>query len=69
MSYVIRHKATGDYLRAGHEWTSQLDLALHFNSGTRLVGYLEKTGNQDTADALEIIPVSPAGEPLSFPRP
>ena len=64
MSYVIRHKSTGHYLRGKHEWTSELGCALHFNSGTRMVSYLEKTGEAAAADALEVIPVSPTDQPL-----
>src|SRR5688500_12582459 len=44
MSFVVRHKSTGYYLQSHRAWTSHLDSALHFNSGLRLVNYIERGG-------------------------
>lgn len=57
MSFVVRHKQTGDFLRGQGEWTERLEEAAHFNSGIRLVHYLEWLGLARLPDLLEILPV------------
>jgi hypothetical protein len=53
--FAIRHKNTGHYLKGPGEWTNQLDAALQFNSGLKLITYLERTGIRERPEALEVI--------------
>ena len=55
MSYVVRHKSTGRYLRGRGQWTGDLENALHFNSGLSLVNYIDSGAERDGADRLEIV--------------
>jgi hypothetical protein len=55
MSYVVRHKNTGHYLQGHDQWTTHLGSALQFNSGMKLVHYIERGGLRVTADTLEIL--------------
>jgi hypothetical protein len=59
MSYVVRHKSTGNFLRGQNQWTDLLESALHFNNGLNLVHYLERGRVRVSQDALEILVVSP----------
>jgi hypothetical protein len=62
MSFVVRHKGTGYYLQSHHAWTNQLESALRFNSGLRLVHYVERGGVEEKPEQLEvvIVPNAPA---------
>jgi hypothetical protein len=56
MSLVVRHKDTGQYLQAHGCWTSQLECAMQFNSGLRLVDYVEHDGGvHEKAEQIEIV--------------
>ena len=55
MSFVVRHKETGFYLRAHDSWTNQIDGALCFNSGLRLVDYVEHGGVREKPERIEIL--------------
>jgi hypothetical protein len=65
MSYVVRHKNTGDFLGSQNQWTNHLDRALHFNSGWNLVQYLEKSRVREPQEALEVLIVSPTEQVLA----
>ena len=55
MSFILKHKRTGCYLQGSNQWTSQMDYALQFSSGMKLVDYIERSGVHERADAMEII--------------
>jgi hypothetical protein len=56
MSLIVRHKGTGQYLHAKGAWTPELDNAMQFNSGLRLVDYLEHSGGvHEKPDQIEVI--------------
>ena len=55
MTFVLRHKSTGSYLKGQNEWTPQLEAALQFDSGLKLVRYLEWNSVREKQDALEVI--------------
>lgn len=55
MSLVVRHKDTGCYLQAHDSWTKQLESAMHFHSGLRLVDYIEHGGVHGKLDRIEVI--------------
>jgi hypothetical protein len=57
MSYVVRHKGTGRYLEGRDQWTSHLESALQFNSGLKLVSYIEHGNVHESQDSLEILAV------------
>lgn len=59
MSLVIRHKGTGFYLQSHHRWTNQVESALRFNSGLRLVNYVERGGMRENQEQIEILIVPP----------
>jgi hypothetical protein len=59
MSFVIRHKGTGYYLQSHHRWTNQLESALRFNSGLRLVHYVERGGVRENTEQIEVLIVPP----------
>jgi hypothetical protein len=60
MSYVVRHKSTGRYLEGRDQWTTHLESALQFNSGLKVVSYVEQNGNvHESQDALEVLPLGP----------
>ena len=44
MSLIVRNKDTGCYLQAHDLWTRELNAAMRFNSGLRLVDYVEHGG-------------------------
>jgi hypothetical protein len=58
MSFIVRHKITGRYLQGHGEWTNQPASALQFNSGLKLVDYLERGGVREKSDQLEIVVVA-----------
>lgn len=62
MSLVVRHKDTGCYLQAHGLWTRELETAMRFNSGLRLVDYVEHGGTHEKPEQIEIIVVSSLGE-------
>jgi hypothetical protein len=55
MSYVVRHKSTGRYLEGRDQWTSHLEHALQFNSGLKLVSYIERGNVHESQDSLEVL--------------
>lgn len=55
MSLVVRHKETGCYLQAHGAWTPQLDGAMRFNSGLRLVDYVEQGGADEQPERIEVL--------------
>ena len=56
MSLVVRHKGTGQYLQAHGAWTPELNNAMRFNSGLRLVDYVEYSGGvREKPDQIEVI--------------
>jgi hypothetical protein len=56
MSFVVRHKGTGQYLQGQGAWTPQLDSAMQFNSGRRLLDYLQdRSGVHEKEEGLEIV--------------
>ena len=57
MSFVVRHKSTGYYLQSHQCWTNELDSALRFNSGLRLVHYVERGGVRESPEQLEVLVV------------
>ena len=59
MSLVVRHKDTGCYLQAHDSWTNHLESAMHFNSGLRLVDYIEHGGVHDKLDCIEVVVIPP----------
>jgi hypothetical protein len=59
MSFVVRHKSTGHYLESHHRWTNELESALRFNSGLRLVNYVERAGLRESPEQLEVLIVPP----------
>jgi hypothetical protein len=61
MSFVVRHKDTGRYLRGHDEWTPEEREALQFTSGLKLIDYIEHGGAHERADAMEIIVWHSAG--------
>ena len=67
MSFVVRHKNTGRFLRGHDDWTAEQREALQFNSGLKLVDYLEHGGVHEKADAMEIV-VLPAFGPSNTTR-
>jgi hypothetical protein len=59
MSLVVRHKGTGHYLQAQGAWTAELNNAMQFNSGLRLVDYVEHSGGvHEKPEQIEVIIVS-----------
>jgi hypothetical protein len=62
MSFIVRHKTTGDFLKGRGEWTNQQGAALQFNTGLRLVDYLERQNLRAQSDALEVM-VYPGARP------
>jgi hypothetical protein len=60
MSLVVRHKETGCYLQAHGCWTTHLDEAMRFNSGLRLVDYVEDGGVSEKLESIEILVIPPA---------
>ena len=71
MSLIVRHKDTGYFLQSHDSWTNHLDHAMQFNSGLRLVDYIEHGGVTEESDHLEVLVIPPfAGTmPLSEPTP
>jgi len=60
MSFVVRHKSTGQYLQGHCAWTSHLDSAMQFNSGLRLLDYLQdQAGIREKEERLEILVLPP----------
>jgi hypothetical protein len=55
MSFIVRHKKTGHYLQGQGQWAHHLDAALQFNSGLKLVDYLEHGGMRESPESVEII--------------
>ena len=52
----MRHKGTGQYLQGHCAWTSHLDSAMQFNSGLRLLDYLQdQAGIREKEERLEIL--------------
>ena len=68
MSFVIRNKNTGRYLRGQDDWTPEERDALQFSSGLKLIDYLEHGGAHEKAEVMEIL-IWPAilQSPLSQP--
>jgi hypothetical protein len=54
MSFVIRQKATGQYLQGERAWTLCLEDALRFNSGLNLVQYIERVSPELRPENLEV---------------
>jgi len=69
MSFVIRHKGTGFYLQSHQRWTNQAESALRFNSGLRLVNYVERGGMRENPEQLEVLIVPPGSTAASGVRP
>lgn len=77
MSLVVRHKCTGCYLRAHGVWTHELESAMQFNSGLKLVDYLEHGGVKEKPDQIEVVvfsaprngPASSGNSPLHLESP
>jgi hypothetical protein len=59
MSFVLRHKGTGYYLQSHECWTNELKSAMQFNSGLRLVDYVEREGARENPEQLEVLVVPP----------
>lgn len=55
MSFVVRNKGTGRYLRGQDDWTPEEREALQFPSGLKLVDYLEHGGAHEKADSMEVL--------------
>jgi hypothetical protein len=55
MSFVVRHKNTGRYLRGQDDWTPEERDALQFTSGLKLIDYIEHGGAHEKPDAMEIL--------------
>lgn len=55
MSFVVRHKNTGRYLRGQDDWTPEETDALQFSSGLKLIDYLEHGGAHEKPDVMEIL--------------
>jgi hypothetical protein len=56
MSLIVRHKGTGQYLQAHGAWTPEQNNAMRFNSGLRLVDYVEHSGGiHEKPDQIEVI--------------
>jgi hypothetical protein len=62
MSLIVRHKNTGHYLRSHGQWTHHLDSALQFNSGLKLIDYLQRGAFREKPESLEIIIVPGANQ-------
>ena len=71
MSFVVRHKGTGRFLRGHHDWTAEQREALQFNSGLKLVNYVEHGGVHEKAEAMEIVilPSSRSGDGVRIGSP
>lgn len=63
MSYVVRHKSTGRYLQGRDTWTNHLENALQFNTGLKLVNYVQSGNVHETEDLLEVIATPAAMAP------
>jgi hypothetical protein len=59
MSFIVRNKRTGHYLQGQGLWTNHLDSALQFNSGLKLVDYIEHGGIHETPEGVEIVILPP----------
>ena len=55
MSFVVRNKNTGRYLRGLDDWTPEECDALQFRSGLKLIDYIEHGGAHEKPDAMEIL--------------
>jgi hypothetical protein len=55
MSLIVRNKTTGCYLQGHGLWTRQLEGAMQFNSGLRLVDYVEDRGVKGQMEEIEIV--------------
>ena len=55
MSFVVRHKSTGRYLRGQDDWSAEEGDALQFSSGLKLVDYVEHGGVRDKLDNVEVV--------------
>jgi hypothetical protein len=55
MSFVVRNKNTGNYLRGQDDWTPEERDALQFSSGLKLIDYLEHGGAHEKPDVMEIV--------------
>jgi hypothetical protein len=55
MSFVVRHKNTGRYLRGQDDWTPEERDAIQFSSGLKLIDYLEHGGAHEKPDVMEIL--------------
>jgi len=55
MSFVVRHKNTGNYLRGQDDWTAEERDALQFSSGLKLIDYIEHGGVHENPEAMEIL--------------
>lgn len=62
MSLVVRHKNTGCYLQGKGQWTPRVDAALQFNSGLKLVEFLERGEPREKPESLEIVVLSSSPE-------
>ena len=60
MSLVVRHRDTGCYLQGHDLWTPELDGAMRFNSGLRLVDYVEHGGVHTGLEQIEVIVIPPS---------
>jgi len=69
MSFVVRHKGTGQYLQGQGAWTPQLESAMHFNSGRRLLDYLQdRSGVHEKEEGLEIVVLPSAHQSVTGSR-
>ncbi|HTG44336.1 MAG TPA: hypothetical protein VK633_07370 [Verrucomicrobiae bacterium] len=66
MSFVVRHKSTGCYLRGQDDWTPQEEAALQFPTGLKLVDYVEHGGVHEKAEVVEIVVRSGPADNIAF---